>query len=303
MTAVPESVSRLVEERERARKERDFARADALRDEIAAAGFVVKDAAAGVVIEAIPRSVASDPDRIPNTLGDPPVLDLSLHLLYEGFHDDVLRFLNGLEDHSDLTGVEVVIVDNGGGSGEWLEDLPQQHPAARAVHLDREVGWATARNAGLKTSRGRIIALVDLSIEPTGDIVGPLLRAFDDPSLGVAGPYGLVSDDMRSWRESPGPDVDAIEGYLLATRRDLLTQGLIHEKFRWYRNADIDLSFQLRSLGARAVVVPLSVAKHTHRGWSSLDDEERSKRSKRNHYLFFDRWKDRPDLLQANRAR
>ena len=111
--------------------------------------------------------------------------------------------------------------------------------------------------------------LADLAVEPTGDVLGPLAEAFEDPSVGVAGPWGIVSADMREFTESPGPEVDAVEGYLLATRRELLARGLMHEKFRWYRHADIDLSFQLRALGKRAVVVPLPAAKHTHRGWTS----------------------------------
>src|SRR5205823_13247875 len=116
----------------------------------------------------------------------------------------------------------------------------------RVIHLDREVGWAAARNAGLKGARGEIVVLVDLSIEPTGDILMPLRDALADPAVGLAGPFGLVSESMRDWESSEGPEVDALEGYLIATRRGLLERGLFSEKFKWYRNADIDLSFQIR---------------------------------------------------------
>jgi cysteinyl-tRNA synthetase len=213
----------------------------------------------------------------------------------------VTRFLDGLRAHNDLARAEVVIVDNACGDGEWLEGT-----GARVVHLDAEHGWAAARNAGLKTSRGDIVVIVDLSIEPAGDILTPLRAAFAAADTALAGPFGLRSDDMRDWQPAGGSEAHAIEGYLLATRRALLRDaGLIHEKFRWYRNADIDLSFQLRAQsGKRARVVPLPVVKHAHRGWEALDadPEERTKRSKRNHYLFFDRWKTRTDLIAPPRA-
>jgi len=284
----------LLEERAAARAARDFARADGLRDEILAAGFVVKDTPEGQQIKAAPRFQARDPATIPNELGDPPSIEFSLHLLCEGFPDDVDRFLNGFARHNDVARAEVVVVDNGSDAGEWLEERARAHPFVRVVHLDRECGWATARNAGLKGARGEFIVLIDLSIEPAGDILTPLRAVLANPKVGVAGPYGLRSDDMRSWHEDPGPVVHAVEGYLLATRRGLLAQGLIHEKFRWYRNADIDLSFQLRALGTEAVRVELPVLKHTHRGWTSVPEDERDKRSRRNHYLFFDRWKNHP---------
>ncbi|MGH2727199.1 MAG: glycosyltransferase family 2 protein [Actinomycetota bacterium] len=234
-----------------------------------------------------------------NALAEPGSLAFSIHLLYEGFREDVSRFLDGLSMYCGSHDYEVVLVDNASHDGAWLESLGSER--VTVLHLDRELGYAQARNAGLKTARGRIIIIVDLSVEPTGDLLAPLARAFDDPSVGVAGPWGIVSDDMREFSESAGPEVDAIEGYLLATRRDLLAKGLLHDKYHWYRHADIDLSFQLRAEGTKAVVAALPAAKHTHRGWTSIDDDERAKRSKRNWNVFFDRWKHRHEMLVSHR--
>ena len=294
MTGAPPEIVALAEQRVAARNAKDFARADALRAEIAAAGYVVKDSTDGFTLERAATFAAVDPRDVPNQLSEPPTLDVSFHLLYEGFKEDVERFLNGFAKHNDTTRAEIVVVDNASADGEWIESLE----GVRALHLSREAGWAEARNAGLKTSKGRLVALVDLSIEPTGDIVTPLLDAFEDPDVAVAGPFGLVSEAMRDWEPAEGPDADAVEGYFLVTRRELLRdKGLVHEKFKWYRNADIDLCFQVRAGGGSARVLDLPVTKHVHRGWERLDEDERAKRSKRNHYIFFDRWKHRPDLL------
>lgn len=298
---VPDEVRRLVAEREQARKARDFTRADTLRDEIARLGFEVRDTASGV--EVVPKATfeAVLPTDVPFVLDVPAEREFSVHLLYEGFRDDVERFLAGLLRHCADRDYEVVIVDNASNDGEWLEAVAGTHDRVRVVHLSRAVGWAQARNAGMKTSAGRVVVLADLSIEPTGDVLAPLADALADDAVGVAGPFGLVSDDLREFKESGGPEVDAIEGYLLATRRELLGKGgLIDEKFKWYRHADIDFSFQLRALGTTAVVVPLPVTKHAHRGWEALDEEERAKRSKRNWYRFLDRWKHRHGMLLSH---
>lgn len=289
-------VERLLAERQKAREAKDFARADAIRDEIAALGYDIKDGPSGATVTPRAKFQTVSPNNITNILDKPAALGFSIHLLYEGFREDLERFLAGLEGRDDY---EVVIVDNASNDGDWLESLASdQRPV---VHLDAEYGYAVARNAGLKTSRGQILVLVDLSIEPTGDILTPLKVAFEDANVGVAGPFGIVSEDMREFTESKGPEVDAIEGYFLATRRELLAKELIHEKFKWYRHADIDLSFQLKALGTKAVVVDVPVKKHTHRGWAAFDEEERAKRSKKNWNIFFDRWKHQHNLLLSHR--
>jgi cysteinyl-tRNA synthetase len=296
----PERIERLLRQRDEARAAKDFARADAIRDEIAGLGLEIRDAPGGPTVVRKSLFEAIDPNRVENRLDEPPSCEISIHLLYEGFPDDVERFLGGLGKHCAQHDVEVVLVDAASDDGEWLETLADDR--VRVMHLSRATGWAEACNAGLKASRGRIVALADLSVEPTGDMLAPILAAFTDPAVGVVGPWGLTSKDMRSFEDSRGPEVDAVEGYFLVTRREMLARGLIDEKFRWYRIADIDLSFQLRALGYKAVVVDAPAERHTHRGWASVPDEdERTKRSKRNFYRFLDRWKHRHDLLLSHR--
>lgn len=298
MSEVPESVRDLLRRRGEARAARDFAEADRIRDEIVASGYAVRDTAAGAVVEPRARFDVRAPESIASILAQPATLDVSVHLLYEGFPGDLERFLDGMA-LSDLSSAEIVVVDAASGDGDRIENIARVHPTARVCHLDRDPGWAAARNAGLRTSRGRILALADLSVEPVGEILIPLTSAFADPTVGIAGPFGLVSDDLRSWRSSDGPEVDAVEGYLMAFRRETAAKGLIRDKFTWYRNADIDFSFQVRGDGLRAMVVPLEVRRHEHRGWTALSEQERARRSKRNHYVFFDRWKDHEHLLLA----
>ena len=111
-------------------------------------------------------------------------------------------------------------------------------------------GQGAATNIGIRRSTGNVVVLMDPSVEPTGDVITPLVRALDDPSVAVAGGWGLMSTDLRTFEEAAPGDVDAIEGYLLAFRRDdAADRGPLDERFRFYRNLDIWWSLVLRDQG------------------------------------------------------
>jgi GT2 family glycosyltransferase len=143
------------------------------------------------------------------------------------------------------------------------------------------------------------VGLLDTSIEPTGDFLAPLLAAFNDPSIGIAGGWGVRSGDAREFADAPAGEVDAVEGYCLAVRRAALraVRGF-DRRFRFYRNADLDFSFAVRDAGWRALrTEPLPVERLEHRGFASLPEAERDRLSKRNFYRFLEHWGDRRDLL------
>jgi glycosyltransferase involved in cell wall biosynthesis len=301
-TTVPEAppeLVRLAQERADARAAKDFARADALRDQITARGWAVLDDPAGFRLEPLasepeaPKEVrAADVDSV---LELSATTDVSVHWLVEGWPEDVERALIAFRKHLEGRSVQYVVADvTGEDPGRWGEDV-------EVVRLEHDTGWGAARNAGLKRSTGRIVFVMDGSIEPTGDVLGPLEVALADPTVGVAGPFGITTKDLREFDEAKGPgDVDAIEGYFMAFRREVLWRaGLFDEKFKWYRTADIEYSFRVKDQGLRAVVVPVPVEKHEHRVWFETSPEDRAKWSKRNYYRFLDSWRDRWDLCVA----
>lgn len=295
---VPPEVRALGRERDRARAARDFARADALRDRIAAAGFQVRDTPEGGVLSpAAPAKPAgarpAEPARpadVPSVLDRPEEYDASVDWLVEGWPQDAVRGIDSFRRHEGTAHVQHVVVDLTGHRG-WPEGV-------EVVRLVEGTGWAAARNAGLLRSLGGVVLVADGSVEATGDVIGPLLRALSDRAVGITGPFGIVSGDLREFHPSDGPDVDAIEGYLMAFRRDLLRDGLrFDEKFRWYRTADIELSFQVKARGLRATVTSVPLRRHEHRMWESTSPHDRDRFSKRNFYRFLDRWRGRTDLL------
>jgi hypothetical protein len=295
MTDVPEEVRRLAAEREERRRAKDFAAADTLRDRIAALGFIVTDSPHGSQLEpSIPRPGAAAqpaprirPDQVRSALQEPATFDVCVHWVLEGWPEDIQRALAAFRTtQGDRTAQYVV-------ANVAEADPPDLGQDVEVLALNPGSGWAAARNAGLKRSRGRIV-------------FGPLEAALADPSVGVCGPFGIVTKDLQNFDPSDGVganrEVDAVEGYLMALRREtLLAAGLFDEKFRWYRTADIDYSFRVKDAGLKAVVVPVPVNKHEHRVWATTSPDERAKRSKRNFYRFLDRFRGRFDLLVSGR--
>jgi len=216
-----------------------------------------------------------------------------------GWQPDAERWLLSAFTHTKAD-FEAVVVDNSGDPriAGWLTSRAAER--FRAITLEAPVGFAAAVNAGIEAAAGDVVVLFDPGVELQGDAISPLLDALSDPTVVVAGPFGLrAQGTLKEFDSSPGPDVDAIEGYCLAFRRaDAVTVGGLDPRFRFYRMADVEFSFRLRDRGGRAVVLNgLPVVKHEHRLWESTAPHERDRLSKRNMYRFLDRWRDREDLM------
>ena len=224
---------------------------------------------------------------------------VTLLTVVHGWQPDAERWLLSVFTHT-RADFEAVIVDNSGDPriAGWLKNRAAER--LRVVSLNAPLGFAAAVDAGIETAAGEVVVLFDPGVELEGDAVTPLLDVLSDPTVVVAGPYGLRGKGtMKEFAESEGPDVDAVEGYCMAFRRsDALAAGGFDPKFRFYRMADVEFSFRMREHGGRAVVVNgLPVVRHEHRLWESTEPHERDRLSRRNTYRFLDRWRGREDLL------
>lgn len=293
--SAPDDVARLADERAAARAAKDFAAADALRDRIALVGWRVVDEPDGWRLEPAPPARRLAPRDVVTVLQDPPTFDVTVHWVCEGWPEDVERAIAAFREHEGGRRVQYVVADVTG------EEPDRWGAGVEVVSLAEGTGWGAARNAGLRRTLGRTVLVMDGSVEPSGDVLGPLEAALEDPGLGVCGPFGLVTTDLRQFDETPAPGPsDAVEGYLMALRREVLVDaGLFDERFRWYRTADIDYSFRIKEAGMRTEVVAVPVVRHEHRMWHHTPPAERASWSKRNFYRFLDRWRDRWDLVAS----
>ena len=294
-----------------ARAARDWAEADRLRAEIEAAGWKVADRGTDFALTpAAPRDVAEggrtrygSSASVPSRLDEASVGIATVVLIATDWPDDLERGLAALRRHAPA-GTSIVIVANDPASEQAaaLDDLVEDADL-EVVWSSERLGQATVLNMGLRRATGPVVLLIDTSVEPTGDVVTPLVRTIDDPTVAVTGGWGITSSDLRQFEAAAPGDVDAIEAYAMAFRRvDVRDRGPLDEHFRFYRNLDVWWSLVLRDEGEgsaprRAVAVELPAVRREHRGWSSLPEAERDRQSKRNFYRIIDRFGSRRDLL------
>ena len=319
---VPQPVLDAAHARSAARAARDWPTADRLRDEIEAAGWRVVDRGTDFRLEPLhPPDVADEAglrygrsEAVPSRLDEPSTCRATVVLIATDQPDDLDRALAAL-GRTLPAGSQLVVVADAPDAAQ-ADRLPASAPAGddgpevgvevEVIRTSARLGWAAALNIGLRRAAGEIVVVMDTSVEPTGDVVTPLVAALADGEVAVAGAFGLRSADLRRFEEVADGDAAAIEGYLLAVRRaDAAAAGALDEGFRFYRNLDIWWSLVLRDRGEgvpprrAAVVAGLPLVRHEHRGWTSVPEAERDRLSKRNFYRFLDRFRDRLDLAVA----
>jgi cysteinyl-tRNA synthetase len=319
LAMVPASIATQVRERDEMRRQHNYQQADQVRQGLKQLGYFIRDTPQGPLISPYRLDkefpILTHSIDAPDVTHLPDLCDFSVNLLTHNSKDDVARCIESICRHVGNYTIEIVVIDNGSTDDtlSYLRQLARQGElkgnegqriGLRVLFADHNMGFAAGRNATMRTSRGHFIILMDTSIEITGNIWQLLAATLANPEIGAAGPYGLVTDDLREFSEAVGPQVDAIEGYLFAFRRELLPEvGWIDEKLRFYRLMDIFYSFFFKAAGYDIVTIPAMIdliAKHPHREWYSLSEEERRTKSKKNYDIFRDRWHHGENLLAAN---
>ena len=302
----PREVVASVEEHRVARASRDFQRADDLR--AAFDGYRVEDQAADrAVLSRADRRVAvrerrtiSSAKEVPDRRSESPARSWTVGIVTREYPDDLARCLAGALAFLPADG-EVFILDSG--SRDEAQDRIAKIAAGdgrvKAYFADRDLGEGAARNALIRLARGRMLLMLDCSVEITGDLFGPLAQTLGDKGVGLAGPWGLRTTDLKHFDEVTTGDAEAVQGYCAAARREVLLEiGGFDERYRFYRNLDIAVSLAVRERGYRVIALGADRARrHTHRIWESLSEDERLKRSRRNFDRMYRRFHGKPVLI------
>ena len=277
---------------------------------IAVLGWHVRDTREGPVpvpgMPELPEHVAAlhSSREVPSRLDEADEIEFTVVVTGRDDLTSLRRVAESVLRHSDRHEIELIVIDNGSSDGtrEWLEQLSKHDARVQPVRADHNLGTGAGRNCGLRLARGRYVVVLDSSLELTDDALTPLAEALDQPAVGVVGPFGVNSEDLRDFEDAPGPEVDAVEGYMMAFRRERVREvGLMDEKFRFYRHLDLDYSLAFREAGYRnRIVSGLPLRRHPHSDWERTPQEERDRLSKRNFYRFLRKHGDRTELLLAS---
>ncbi|HEU5002857.1 MAG TPA: glycosyltransferase [Actinomycetota bacterium] len=241
----------------------------------------------------------SDPNLLASRLEEPAACAVSVLTLNAGWPEDLRRLASALAATSAGVDYELLAAANASAQvAGTIEDLAAADGRVRGLAFTQHVGFGAARTAALGQARGQIVVIADTSVEPTGDALGPLAGLLEDPGVGLVGRWGLRSTDLRDFQEIVGGEVDALQAYWMACRReDARTVGGFDPKFKFYRNADIDWSLRWRAAGYRLVAADLPLERHAHREWEALSPDDRERKSRDNFARLLRTWRDRTDLL------
>ena len=307
MSEAPEEVVALAQERLQARASRDFEAADALRDRIAEAGWLVKDTADGYALSPRPpftvfgslADLAAAPPEVPEAA-------IGVGLLIDGWPDDARLCITALLEH---TSAVVLALDCGNvdGAGLVVHELASAHPGrVIELHLGQTleaVGWAKATAALVELDRSPAHAVMDMSSILWGDALAPLAAALDEPGVVAAGWQGADVDIDDAWRSvvAAGPgEVDVLLGYLMVVSREAALATPPNPKARFYRNADLEWSLMLRASGGRLVVpaADLPVRQDRHHGYHDSDPQVRDRESKKTYDRILQSFRGRTEILR-----
>jgi hypothetical protein len=300
----PPKVTALAEARGAARTDRDFAAADALRDQIADLGWLVRDSADGFILEPLPPFTQYA--RIEDAARDValPHAPVTIAVLIDGWPEDARTCASALIDYAPADAVIVCLdIGNIDGAGEAVAGLGDGKRLVD-VHVAGAVGWSTAVTALLKMSNSRVVALLDMSTVVEGPgALEPLIGAVGASGVVAAAWRGVDVDLVDEWRSmvpaGPG-EVDAFLGYCVALDREAALATPPHPKARFYRNADMEWSLRMRAAGGR-IVVPtgdLPIRQGRHHGYHDSDREMRDRESRRTYNRLLAEFRGRNEILR-----
>lgn len=174
----------------------------------------------------------------------------------ENYIGDCLRSLLA---HASGRALEIIVVDNG--STDATAKIARGFPGVRVV-TERQRGLTRARQKGLASARGEIIAYIDADTRMPAGWCEKVLQAFSaDPVLvGLSGPYDYIDLPLRDrmvvdfyWKYLAKP-TSLMTGYMLvggnfAARRDALQKiGGFDTSISFY-GEDTDIARRLSAVG------------------------------------------------------
>jgi hypothetical protein len=290
------SKEELAQERLDARAAKDFAKADQLRDQIAALGFEVIDVAGGFEFRAKERfpTFASTRDIKAIKVNG----DIAIAMIIDGFTADAAETVRTIKAHGQTPIVALVTGD----PAELIEEIDLQF---QLLAITENFGWGENANALLKNITSKYLVIMDPSTRFTGDAMAPVLTELSKGQYSAVGwRGGLVNteDEWRSVDDKGAGEVDVLFSYFLAFNcTDATNAGGFNNRAIYYRNADIEFSLRLRHSNGRLLQMELPLEQARHHGYYDTDEQFREIQSKKNYDRILERFRGKSAILSPRR--
>jgi hypothetical protein len=290
------SKEELAQARLDARAAKDFAKADQLRDQIAALGFEVIDIAGGFEFRAkerFPKYASTRDIKAIKVEGD-----IAIAIIIDGFTADAAESVRSIKSNTKTPIVAFVI----GEPAELVDEIDLQF---QLVSIGENFGWGENANALLKNISSMYLVIMDPSTRFNGDAIAPVLAELNKGEFSAVGWRGGLVNTDDEWRsvDDKGPgEVDVIFSYFLAINcADATNAGGFNNRAIYYRNADIEFSLRLRNVNGRLLQMDLPLEQARHHGYYDTDTEFREVQSKKNYDRILERFRGKGAILSPRR--
>ena len=286
----------LAQERLDARAAKDFAKADLIRDQIAAMGFEVIDMAGGFEFRAKERypTYASTRDIKAIKVNS----DIAIAMIVDGFTADAAETVRTIKAHTNTPVIALVTVD----PAELIDEIDLQF---QLIAITENFGWGENANALVKNLSSKYMVLMDPSTRFTGDAIALVIAELNKSEFSAVGwRGGLVNteDEWRSVEDKGAGEVDVLFSYFLAMNSaDAINAGGFNNRAIYYRNADIEFSLRLRQSNGRLLQIDLPLEQARHHGYYDTDEEFREIQSKKNYDRILERFRGKSAILSPRR--
>lgn len=295
--SAPEGIRKLGQERQAARMARDFARADQLRDEIAAAGWEVVDVSGSFELRPKVRHATYEDIGLLKPFASDGS-EICIAMIVTGFPDDAVATIKSIRKFSDAPIALISIGDVG--------TLEKEIDAKLfLVEIIGDCGWGEAANALLRNVLSKYLVIMDPSTRFVGDAITPVLnelRLGNYAAVGWRGGLVNLEDDWRSVDDKGAGEVDVLFSYFLALDRESAREaGGFNTRAIYYRNADIEFSLKLRHANGRLLQMELPLEQDRHHGYHDVDQTFREVQSKKNYDRILKRFRGKNAILSPRR--
>ena len=286
----------LAQERLDARAAKDFAKADQLRDQIAALGFEVIDVAGGFEFRAkdrYPRYASTRDIKAIKVDGD-----IAITIIVDGFIADAVETVRTIKAHCNTPVIALVIGD----PAELVEEIDLQF---QLIAITENFGWGENTNALLKNLATKYMVVMDPSTRFLGDAMTPVIAELNKAEFSAVGWRGGLVNTEDEWRsvDDKGPgEVDVLFSYFLAFNcADATNAGGFNNRAIYYRNADMEFSLRLRQSNGRLLQMDLPLEQARHHGYYDTEESFREVQSKKNYDRILERFRGKSAILSPRR--
>jgi hypothetical protein len=224
---------------------------------------------------------------------------IGICLIAEGFTEDLVSCVSSITKH---TNTLISVYANG--KSNWLSNDLFQTNQVSVTQAKNPLGWGNVINHFLNTFSEDYLIIMDPSTKFTADPIPKTLSTLADGYQGVGWKGGLVNleDEWRTTSDKGAGEVDVLFSYYFALdRKFAILAGGANSSAKYYRNADLELSLAMRSVGGKLMQLDLPLEQGRHHGYHDVDPDYRDKNSRKNYQRILDRFRGKNEILSPRR--